>query len=604
MNQLYDKDAVPKNIQMRDVESAFSSLNLRGDRKYFDCFGHYPTDVMDLNLSHFKGVATFEGKMIFSHTVLELISNPLGRGQYLSGDLPESSQGSISLNHPATEPHPCGMQVCGMYLAVGIQMSATAPGSDKSHILIYNVRDVVSKGPLSRPLATLDRPDIGINGVAMTQQIEDGEFFVAGVNGNKLTIYSLDNTLNLQSSFNYDNFPDSGAGLGLITQTNGKIYLIAVNGEDSGGRSTVALYRVDIKDKAITGITFVSRRSVPIPGVSDTVRIVKENLPLIIANHPLWGTALTVWAFESPNSSFRWGRGVAVTSPERFELYATDRNVIPLSQGLIPFNNTKKDFSVVIWGTQNFPKGIGEPVGVCADGDGRPYAFVVGTEGHLWQNYWENNQWNWYDAGTPSTTTVATVVSAGVGVCTTGDGRLYAFVIGSDGHLWQNYWTGSTWVWDDLGTPGNVVSNTVTAGIGASTTPDGRPYAWVADSDGHLWQNYWTGSTWVWDDLGTPGNVASNTVTAGVGVCHTGDGRLYAFVTGSDGHLWQNYWAGSTWVWYDMGAPLNSTTLTAAAGVGALSVDGRPYAWLTSSNGHLCQNYWENGAWNWIDLGA
>ena len=72
----------------------------------------------------------------------------------------------------------------------------------------------------------------------------------------------------------------------------------------------------------------------------------------------------------------------------------------------------------------------------------RPYAFVVGSDGHLWVNWWDGSQWQWAHQGVPD----GQLVSAGVGALTVMDTpgaaqRPYAFVIGSDGHLWVNYWS-------------------------------------------------------------------------------------------------------------------------------------------------------------------
>ena len=33
-------------------------------------------------------------------------------------------------------------------------------------------------------------------------------------------------------------------------------------------------------------------------------------------------------------------------------------------------------------------------------------------------------------------------------------GRVVCFVTGDDGHLYDKFWDGSQWVWEDQGTPG------------------------------------------------------------------------------------------------------------------------------------------------------
>jgi hypothetical protein len=44
----------------------------------------------------------------------------------------------------------------------------------------------------------------------------------------------------------------------------------------------------------------------------------------------------------------------------------------------------------------------------------RPYAFVIGSDGQLWVNWWDGAAWHWADQGTPSSASIA----ASVGVLT------------------------------------------------------------------------------------------------------------------------------------------------------------------------------------------
>jgi uncharacterized protein YfaP (DUF2135 family) len=125
----------------------------------------------------------------------------------------------------------------------------------------------------------------------------------------------------------------------------------------------------------------------------------------------------------------------------------------------------------------------------------RPYAWVIGSDRHLWANWWDGSAWHWSDMGTPGT---GLVVDAGVGVTTVMDSpgapqRPYAWVIGSDRHQWTNWWDGHAWHWSHMGRPGTGL---VDAGVGVTTVTDSpgspqRPYAWVIGSDRHLWLNWW-----------------------------------------------------------------------------------------------------------------
>jgi hypothetical protein len=604
------------NLEMNNVQAAFSALDTQGAREYYEC-SDPPTQLTGLIESHFKGVAFFQNKVILTHTDLDPIS-PASNGRYLIGDvIAPGGQGTVDYDGYTEYPgwcHPCGAQACGIFMAMGIQQSASAPGSKVSEIQIYDIRNAQADEPLVL-LGAIPRPADGINGVAMTRETgDDGHYLVAGVNGNVLTVYrstgpSLlppDGGVEFVQVLQDPAFPASGAGLALITQVDGSIFLVSMNADDDGSNSLAGLYRLDLNAEPPT-CNMVEQRPMPIPGMSDSVTLLEEYLAAIMIFNPPLGAALTaLLALGSGlmNSSFRWGRGLAITSPDAIAIYATDRNVLPLSQ--IPVVGSSKDFSVVVWASDNSgPSGISAPLAIqSVDDDQRPYAFLVGTDGQLWQRYWDNDRWNWYAAGTPSP---SVSIGAGLGALTTAD-RPYVFMAGSDGHLWQNYWDNNQWNWYDAGTPNSDPDIQVAGPVGAlAVGGDQRPYVFLVGTDGHLWQDYWDNNQWNWYDCGTPpSQTAGVIVSSGVGVLETPDGRPYAFVIGSDGHLWQNYWANNQWNWYDCGTPPSSTSgVTVSEGVGALvTSDGRPYAFVIASDGTLWQNYWDNNQWNWYSSGT
>src|SRR5689334_24866019 len=119
----------------------------------------------------------------------------------------------------------------------------------------------------------------------------------------------------------------------------------------------------------------------------------------------------------------------------------------------------------------------------------RPYAFVLGDDGHLWANAWDGANYQWYDQGKPP----AVAITAGAGALTVMDApdaaqRPYVFVLGDDGHLWANAWDGANYQWYDQGTP-PAVAITAAAGalpdMGASEAAH-WPSAFELSDDRHL----------------------------------------------------------------------------------------------------------------------
>ena len=200
-----------------------------------------------------------------------------------------------------------------------------------------------------------------------------------------------------------------------------------------------------------------------------------------------------------------------------------------------------------------------------------PYAFVVGSDGQLWVNWWDGAAWHWANQGTPPSAGIA----ASVGALTVMDDpnapqRPYVFVVGSDGQLGLNWWDNAGWNWATQGMPPSVG---IAASVGVLTVMDDpnaaqRPYAFVVGSDGKLWINWWDSAAWHWANQGTP---PSASIAASVGVLTVMDDpnaaqRPYALVVGSDGQLWINWWDGAAWHWANRGTP-PSAGIVASVGV-------------------------------------
>ncbi|MDQ9022831.1 hypothetical protein RFI02_17130 [Acinetobacter sichuanensis] len=354
------------NIEMKDVHNAYCALTTETIRKYYRC-DTAPTAITGLIKSHFKGLAFYKNKIIFTHTNMGVISNDPGK-YLIANNFTKSVNGQIEAIYN-TEPkewsHPCSSQACGSFMAMGIEKSAN--GNDKSEIHIYDIRNVEINQP-AKFITKIERNE-AVNGVAITKEttLNGGKYIVAAGEGKKISIYRSSHSSlfdpNLKFSLLYefdicdgrDEFNASGSGLALITQTDGSIFLISLNDFDSGGKSRMNLYKLNMNELSPEFNELpcqrIDSREMPISGVSESVRGIQYRLAAIIVAFPIVGAALSALlaalGVDYLNSSFRWGKGLRIISADRFEVYATDRNVLPLSQ--IPFVGSSKDFSLVIW---------------------------------------------------------------------------------------------------------------------------------------------------------------------------------------------------------------------------------------------------------------
>ena len=255
-------------------------------------------------------------------------------------------------------------------------------------------------------------------------------------------------------------------------------------------------------------------------------------------------------------------------------------------------------------------------------GPRRIYAFVRGANGHLYVNWWDGFQWRWADQGQPPGTTMSgspSVITYQEKLLSGGylPQRIYAFVRGTNGKLYVNWWNGNQWQWADQGQPPGT---TVVNSPGVTTYKPGvvqpqRIYAFVQGANGHLYVNWWDGNQWQWADQGQP----PGTTTSGspgviayraVGPSPPSRYRIYAFVRGANGKLYVNFWNSSQWRWADQGTP-KGTTVVSSPGVityrEKLQTAGfkprRIYAFVRGADGKLHVNFWNSSQWQWANQG-
>lgn len=270
----------------------------------------------------------------------------------------------------------------------------------------------------------------------------------------------------------------------------------------------------------------------------------------------------------------------------------------------------------------------GEPLVLIRGNVGSPEAstvrinvFVRGTDGTLWERYWNGSSWSWIDTGRKAAGDPIAITRGDVEGVDAGDVRINLFVRGTDGTLWERYWNGSGWAWVDTGK--QVVDDPIAIARGALGSPGAggvRINLWVKALDGRLWERYWNGSTWGWFDTGK-GIVgrATPVVRGNTNAVGAGGVRINLFVQGTDGKLWERYWNGSGWSWIDTGKPTDGPpTVVVRGNIGDVSAAGVrinvfvPVLQTSPSGGtsphphydlRLWQRYWNGAAWAWIDTG-
>lgn len=264
--------------------------------------------------------------------------------------------------------------------------------------------------------------------------------------------------------------------------------------------------------------------------------------------------------------------------------------------------------------------------------------FVRGTDGNLWQKYYDGNVhgWgNWAPLNVPLESSPA-VASWGVGrldvfyanaagalqhfwygdgawqnvetldqpaanvkivdspsAVSWGLGRIDIFARGSDNGLWQKVYDGENGGWQSWVRVGGGINSSPSV----SSWGQGRLDVFATGVAGDLMHFWFAANSWSDpESLGTPSS--SVKLTTAPGATSWGNSRIDVFGRGTDGVLWQKWFDISGWhAWERFGGVINSAPSISSWGVGRLD------EFSTGPAGDL-QHYWFGGYWgNWESFG-
>jgi hypothetical protein len=231
------------------------------------------------------------------------------------------------------------------------------------------------------------------------------------------------------------------------------------------------------------------------------------------------------------------------------------------------------DTSGTLWHTPINGNNIWDSLGgVCTSSPGavswastnlRFDVFVRGTDGAVWQKYYQDGWSGWHSLGGQ--------VAAGTGpaVSSWSAGRLDVFAEGTNGALWHKWWNGSKWSsWESLG-------GKLTASPAATALSQNGNHIWVSvrGTDGAVWQKSYNTAWSGWTSLG--GHVAPNT---GPAVSVSG----WVIVQGTDQQFWQRGFEVGSTGWESLGvAPPEALS---ASSPGAVSIPANEHALVIFSS--------------------
>ena len=182
---------------------------------------------------------------------------------------------------------------------------------------------------------------------------------------------------------------------------------------------------------------------------------------------------------------------------------------------------------------------IGDPA-IVSWAPGRLDVFVKGsTDSKLWQTFSEDGGGTW--SGWIQPLGNEGELASAPEVSSRGPGRLDVFVRGTDGQIWQRFYEGA---WNDAWLPhGQPASVGINGEPGTTSWDSNRVDIFVWGSDDRLWQKAWTGAEWT----GWFQPVTDGVLTSSPDATSWEPGNLLIFVRGTDGGIYALPHGGGIW---------------------------------------------------------
>lgn len=190
--------------------------------------------------------------------------------------------------------------------------------------------------------------------------------------------------------------------------------------------------------------------------------------------------------------------------------------------------------------------------------DVRINVFTRGSDGCLWQRYWNGATWKWTNHAKGVIGEPVAHMRGNTHGLDDSKVQINLFVTCADNRLWELFWNGATWTWASTGKVVAPAARPLIFARGdlASPNPAGvRINVFVRGMDGNLWERYWNGATWTWTSHAKliAGDPAAH-VRGTSNLVEAAQLRVNLFVMGADGKVWERWWDGANWYWQDTSA--------------------------------------------------
>jgi mRNA-degrading endonuclease HigB of HigAB toxin-antitoxin module len=228
------------------------------------------------------------------------------------------------------------------------------------------------------------------------------------------------------------------------------------------------------------------------------------------------------------------------------------------------------------------------------------YVFWRGSNGDLYEAYYKSGSWNGpqdMDAVFGFGNNIASAPSAAVSA----DGNEYVFWRGTNGDIYEAYYNSASGSWghQDLTSAQGWGTTTSAVSVGVNSSND-QQYVFWRGSNGDLDEAYYKSGGWSGpQDMDSVFGFGNNIASA-PSVAVSSDGNEYVYWRGAQGNIYEAYYTASSGAWnsQDMTNAQTWGDATSAINVGVNSSNDQQYVFWRGSNGDLYEAYYKSGSWN------
>jgi hypothetical protein len=243
---------------------------------------------------------------------------------------------------------------------------------------------------------------------------------------------------------------------------------------------------------------------------------------------------------------------------------------------------------------------------VAVSSDGNEYMFWAGTNGDIYEAYFtaSSGTWNTQDM-TSAQSWGSTTSAVSVGVNPSND-QQYVFWRGTNGDLYEGYYKSGGWNGpQDLNTVFGF-GNNIASAPSVAVASDGNEYVYWRGTEGDIYEAYFTASSGNWNsqDMTSAQGWGSASSAISVGVNPSNDYQ-YVFWRGVNGDLYQAYYKAGNWTGpQDLASVFNVGNNIASAPSVSVANDGNEYVFYRGFNDDIYEAYYtaSSGSWNKIDM--